>query len=267
MEQTNTSKNERGPNAAFVAVPVGVLFGAPWVSDGALVTYLAVSSHDWWEPARGGRKGYVFPSLRRLAELRRTTIRTIQRHLGELIRAGLVARDVRAGRPSLLYVRASAAQTDHTPMMTAKPTPDKSVVLPATKMSSPNKKQEEGKKNKKYVNGDLESVSRRGFETVGALLSRARPNGVTGDPGKARREYHAHEILGAVGDTGSLGCYRRIAQECPADVIFEALSLVRDTARSGTVRSRGALFVTLVKRLCRARSIPLALGAARGAAL
>ncbi len=65
----------------------------------------------------------------------------------------------------------------------------------------------------------------------------------------------------------SLGCYRRIADGCPQHLVFEALSLVKGAAREGTIRrSRGALFVDLVKRFCRSRNIPLQLGVPHGGA-
>ncbi len=104
MKDTTQRHRNTGARGEFLLVSKALLFGAQGLSDGALLTYLAVASHDWWEPERGARKGYAFPSLRRLAQLRHTTARTIQRHLDELIKGGLIVRRVRPGKPSLLYV-------------------------------------------------------------------------------------------------------------------------------------------------------------------
>ncbi len=158
MEPAQTVKHEGGPKRAFLVVANEVLFGPVRLSDGALVTYLAVSSHDWWEPARGGRKGYVFPSLRRLAELRRTTIRTVQRHLGELIRAGLIVRYVRPGRSNLLQVRQPQGNLQPVAAFAVPTGRDKNDTQPATKMSPP-KKKDERKQDKEHVNGIFKDSS------------------------------------------------------------------------------------------------------------
>ena len=96
------------------------------------------------------------------------------------------------------------------------------------------------------------------------FISHGRRTPLRDDEALARREYLANEILDGVGDASSLGCYRRIAQDCPPHLVFEALSLVKAAAREGTVRkSKGALFVDLVKRLCAASSISLRIGEQR----
>ena len=68
-------------------------------------------------------------------------------------------------------------------------------------------------------------------------------------------------MLSVLGDRHSLGYYRRLAVTVPKDIIFEALSLVRRAVHEGKIRkSRGALFVAIVKRACADRGIPLAFG-------
>jgi hypothetical protein len=54
----------------------------------------------------------------------------------------------------------------------------------------------------------------------------------------------------------SEGYYRRLASTVPKDIIFEALSLVKRAVHEGKIRkSRGALFVAIVKRACAERGV------------
>ena len=72
------------------------------------------------------------------------------------------------------------------------------------------------------------------------------------------RDYLAQEIADKLGDAKSLGCYRKIADKIPQDVIFDVLSSVKDVAHSGKIRqSRGALFVEIIKRYAYGRGIEL----------
>jgi len=101
----------RNPGALdYVIVSKVVLIGYPEVSDGAKVTYWVIYAHDWVERSSGERKGYAYPSLRRLAALRHTTERTIRRHLAELIGALLITRELRPGKPSVLYIEEPAGE-------------------------------------------------------------------------------------------------------------------------------------------------------------
>ena len=73
-----------------------------------------------------------------------------------------------------------------------------------------------------------------------------------------QRNYVAQEIAGKLGDPKSLGCYRKIADKIPQDVIFEVLASVKDVAQSGKIRqSRGALFVEIIKKYAQDRDIDL----------
>src|SRR4051794_6820077 len=84
----------------YVIVSRVVLIGYPQLSDGAKLTYWVIYSHDWYETARGARKGFVYPTVARLAHLRHITERTIQRHLADLIQAKLLTRVERSGKSS-----------------------------------------------------------------------------------------------------------------------------------------------------------------------
>ena len=79
----------------------------------------------------------------------------------------------------------------------------------------------------------------------------------SGDEG----EYLVDEMLSVLGDVESEGYYRRLAATVPKDIIFEALSLVKRAVHEGKIRkSRGALFVAIVKRACAERGMSLASG-------
>jgi len=77
-------------------------------------------------------------------------------------------------------------------------------------------------------------------------------------PSDGEREGLVHEMLSVLQDTDSESYYRRLAATAPKDTIFEALSLVKRAVHEGKIRkSRGALFVAIVKRTCADRGIPL----------
>ena len=68
-------------------------------------------------------------------------------------------------------------------------------------------------------------------------------------------------MLKVLGDRESLGCYRLVAERCPPGLIYQALALVKEAARNGAIRkSKGALFVDIIKRLAKANGVDLPLG-------
>jgi len=63
-------------------------------------------------------------------------------------------------------------------------------------------------------------------------------------------------MLSVLHDTEREGYYRRLAATVPKNIIFEALSLVKRAIHERKIRkSRGALFVTIVKRACADRGV------------
>ena len=75
-------------------------------------------------------------------------------------------------------------------------------------------------------------------------------------PSEAEQQYLVHEMLSVLHDTESEGYYRRLAATVPRNIIFEALSLVKRAVAEGKIRkSRGALFVAIVKRACADRGV------------
>ncbi len=240
----------------FVIVSQAVLLGYPQLSDGAKITYWVIYSHDWYEPARRGRKGYVFPTVRRLAELRHTTPRTVQRHLAELIGVGLLTRVIRRGKPSILYIEEPAQGEASRHQHEQREGGDIAVGGGVTILSP---QQEDETRQTKPINGVEELVMEEGrrtakdFQPIRALLN---PNRFPRLPVKPDL-WLANQIVAETGDARSLGCYRVVAQRCPQALVFEALSLLKEARRDGSIRrSRGALFVGIVRRLCRERGLP-----------
>jgi hypothetical protein len=71
-------------------------------------------------------------------------------------------------------------------------------------------------------------------------------------------EYLAKEMAEKLDDPKSLGCYRKIANKLPQDVIFQVLASVKDAAISGKIRqSKGALFVKIIKEYAQSRGVDL----------
>jgi hypothetical protein len=132
----------------FLVVSRSLLYGYPSVSDSAKLTYWVIYDHDWNVPEQGGRKGYAYPTVARIARLRRTTDRTIQRHLTELIGVHLLTRDFRPGKANILYIEDPAAVLATMPDSSRG---DKNVGGGVTKMS-PHKQEEENQE--KHINGN-----------------------------------------------------------------------------------------------------------------
>ncbi len=240
----------------YVVVSRVVLVGYPELSDGAKLTYWVIYSHDWYEPARGGRKGYVYPTVGRLAQLRHTTARTVQRHLAELIEAGLLTRELRQGKPSIMYIEEPGGEEVERYRREQSEGDDISVGGGATFLSP---QQEDKEKQINPVNAvenalmERGSNVTRGWKPIRALLN---PERLPTSPVK-RTEWLADQIVAQTGDPESLGCYRAVAERCPESLVFEALALLKEARHDGSIRkSRGALFVGIVRRLCRERGRP-----------
>ncbi len=269
MQTSSNSRGEadfevrhRNPAAqTYVVVSRVIVVGYPQLSDGAKVTYLAISSHDWYDQSRGARKGFAFPTVRRLADLRHCTARTVQNHLAELIAAELLTREIRAGKPSILYIEEPSEKELDRYLGEQQTAWGENSFGAGVKISSPHKQEEE--KQEEPVNGN-ESVlmeerkaSTHGLIPLGQVLApkvnQATPT-VT-DEG----EWLVQEMAAQTSDQArmALACYQKIATGCPADLIFEALSILKQARTEGDgVRNRGAFFVATVHRLCRERSIP-----------
>lgn len=227
-----------------------LLFGYRHVPDAAKLTYQVIDSFDWIDGA-GLRKGYAYPAVKTLAEIRGVDERTIQRHLAQLEQVGLITRKDRPGRPSLLVIEdPSGVETqrylaafgqEERGDKSVTPTPDKSV----TPHLEEDKEQE---RQISLTRVEKPSGGEGGYQPIGELVRgrvaslkarlRAHPSA------KAKREYLAQQMVDVLGDEHSLGMYRQIAERFPDHVIFQGLASVREAAKSGSIkRSRGALFV------------------------
>jgi hypothetical protein len=257
----------------YVIVSRVILIGYPQVSDGAKLTYWVIYSHDWYEASRGGRKGYAYPTIGRLARLRNSTERTIQRHLAELIEAELLTREMRPGKASVLYIEEPSSQEVERYLGQFAEGGDNSGGGGVTKMS-PHKQEEEKQINPD--NGVEEAVMEENghagsqWPTIGEILKDRK---IQPEAAASRTDWLAQQMIEQTGDHEGSGCYRVIAGRAPEPVIFEALSLLKEARHEGGVRRPGALFVSIVRRLCEARHLPDPLpkqartGANAGAAL
>lgn len=78
------------------------------------------------------------------------------------------------------------------------------------------------------------------------------------DENQARNDYVARELAKQLDDEKNLACYRMIAAKLPKPLLFETASVVKDIHHQGKVKkSRGALFVDLIKRRAKEKGIAL----------
>jgi DNA-binding MarR family transcriptional regulator len=208
-----------------------ILFGYQQLTDAEKLTYAAIDSFDWPDE-KGERKGYAYPSLCTIARMRNVDERTIRRHLARLESAGLLTREQRAGRPSLLWIEEPSAEESTRYLSTIVIGPDTDVRGGEDTDVRPYKKEE--REEDKTVNGEQSSLKRRPRLSADQL---------------AKREWLAGEMLKVLKDEHSLGFYRKVAQTVPEHRVFEALSEVRIAVTEGSIRrNRGAAFVDLIGR-------------------
>lgn len=211
-----------------------VIFGYRQLTDAEKITYQAIDSFDWPD-SRGERKGYAYPSVETLASLRGVDRRSIFRHINSLEQAGLLKRETRAGRPTLLWIEEPSAEESDRYLSTISIGRDTDVTGRDDTDVTPYKK-EEGEEDK-TVNDEQSS-----------LAERKRRQRLTGEQ-LAKREWLAGEMLKVLQDVHSLGFYRKVAETVPEHRVFEALSEVKLTARERRAHlNRGALFTSLLHR-------------------
>jgi DNA-binding transcriptional ArsR family regulator len=220
----------------FVITSNILLFGYSHVSDSAKITFQVIDSFDW-QDGQGLRKGFAYPSVDHLAAIRSVSDRTIQRHIDELMAAGLLTKEERPGHTNILYIE-DVSEEEAKRYEDSFARGDNNDTPPVTKMSPETIRKEE-----------------RLNDVVETPLFRARA------PSEDEQGYLLDEMLSTLGDVESEGYYRRLASTVPKDIIFEALSLVKRAVHEGKIRkSRGALFAAIVKRACADRGTPLTFG-------
>lgn len=202
-----------------------LLFGYATLTDAEKITYQIIDSFDWADGA-GVRKGYAYPSEKRVAEARRLDERTIRRHFGALERAGLLTRELRPGQPSILWIEDPSTDESERYLSTVAIGPDTDVRDTPDAGVRPYK-EDKGQGRQNLVNAGKERSQKQ----------------------RAKTDWLAGEMLRVLGDRHSLGFYRKVAHTLPAHKVFEALSEVRLADREGRVRtSKGALFVGLIRK-------------------
>src|SRR5437870_1261343 len=88
----------------FVNTSLVLLYCYNSESDAAKITFQVIDAFDWESKETGDSKGFVFPAVETLAKIRHISIRTIQRHISELIHAKLLTRIRRKYKPSILLI-------------------------------------------------------------------------------------------------------------------------------------------------------------------
>ena len=86
---------------------------------------------------------------------------------------------------------------------------------------------------------------------------RGKPNRGVGDPIKELGL--AMEMVEALGDEENKAFYKLIAQKMPPDIIYRALSEIRQEARESGIRNKGAVFTIKIKRSAQELGIDLGL--------
>src|SRR5918998_6807167 len=104
MQETFIFKRRNRLKKHFTNTSNVLLYCYAFVSDAAKITFQVIDGFDWESKDTGESKGYVFPAIETIAKIRHTSVRTIQRHILELIKAQLLTRIRQRNKPSILYI-------------------------------------------------------------------------------------------------------------------------------------------------------------------
>lgn len=265
----------------FVNTSNVLLYCYEALSDASKITFQVIDGFDWEDHETGESKGYVYPAVETLANIRKTSARTIQRHILELIEAKLLTRLRRRNKSSVLYIEEVSEIEINKYFDVIKPKDeanksrnDKNVVShkapETTKMSfAYSNKKDEKKENEINVNEDLKKRKGNGMMSLQGImkqydiekhtLPKNKVKSLQSMPKKRdKRDYYAQEIANTLGDQKSLGCYRVIAEKVPETVIFQALANIKEIWKEGKIKqSRGALFVDIMKQYAQNRGLDL----------
>ncbi len=291
MQEAIIFKRRNRLKKHFVNVSNVLLYCYAFVSDAAKITFQVIDGFDWESKETGESKGYVFPAVETIANIRHTSVRTIQRHISELINAKLLTRIRQRNKPSILYIEevsdeevekyfqyfeANDKKIDFEKLDTSTQSRnDKNVVShkysETTKMSFAYKEEEnEKKENENNVNDNFQFAKpkkRYGLQGMGDIMKRidtlkqkqakALPKKEKPD-GVIKRDYLADEIAKALGDSQSLGAFRKIAELVPERIIREYLAAIKETWQEGKIKkSRGALFISMIREYSNSHHIEL----------
>lgn len=262
----------------FVNTSNVLLYGYQSLSDGAKITYQVIDGFDWESKATGDSKGFVYPSIEKLAQIRAAGKRTVFRHIQELEKASLLTRVRRKYKPSVLYIE-EVSETEAKRYLDSfvdkekqgnnlrnakNGTSTEHREMPKMSFLYMKKENEGLKENEINVNDNFKTFKERKNGGTVALRDILMQYGLKRTaklkkPDKViQRDYLADELADKLSDRKSLGCYRVIADKIPQPVIFEVLGSVRETANAGKIReSRGALFVEIIKKYAESKGIVL----------
>ena len=283
----------------FVNVSNVLLYGYKALSDAAKITYQVIEGFDWEDKETGDSKGFVFPAIEAIAEIRNASKRTVFRHIQELEKIGLLSRVRQRNKPSILYIEevsdeeanaylnryvdkqkpVEAKKQEVAKLRNAKNgTSEEAREMPKMALAymKENEKKENEinvKENLKISEGKNDEQKRSGMQGINDILKRfdavnfssVQKNKISKKTlekqkpeEKVKRDYFANEIATELNDEKSLGCYRVIAEKVPQTVIFEKMASVKELWKDGKIKkSRGALFVDLIKTYCEKKHIDL----------
>lgn len=259
----------------FVNTSNVLLYGYQSLSDGAKITYQLIDSFDWESKETGDSKGFVYPSIEKLAEIRLAGKRTVFRHIKELEKAKLLTRVRRRNRPSVLYIEDVSEEeankylkrfVDRKESTEEKSRSAKNGIsqtmpeVPKMAFAYTRKEEEPLKENEINVN-EKKHLKGNGVDALSDILMQyklKRPQKMEKPDEISKRDYTAEKIADELNDQKSLGCFRVIAEKVPQNVIFEVLASVKETYRAGKIKqSRGALFVEIIKKYAITHNIKL----------
>jgi hypothetical protein len=227
------------------------------VSPGAKLAYVMLLSY-------AHSQDRCFPGQERLAADIGAGVRSVVRYLQELVKLSLLRVKRRGlGKTNVYYL---TAWSKPRPSVDADPAEGQVPDIPSrsgdANLALPKMSNRQTEKNKSYKNKTYNAVKEPYMEersthhdwtSVADIVSATSLSPVF----QEREEWLAGEILAQTEDAHSLGCYRLIARSCPQGLVFEALAELRQERRAGQVRvNRGALFVTIIRRLCSSHHLP-----------
>lgn len=232
------------------------------ISPGAKLAYVMLLSY-------AHKVDRCFPGQRRLAADMGVAVRSVIRYMQELVKVSLLRVKRRGlGLTNVYYltrwskprVPAEASPGDADQHEAGIHSEDDRLSLP----QMPDRHREKNKSEQDKISNAVSktSLEERGVRSewapVGQLVAKMR----TASTAQLDHErWLAEQILAQTGDQHSLGCYRLVARACPQGLIFDALSELKQARHSGQVkRSRGALFLSIVRRLCSEQGLPDPLG-------
>src|SRR6266436_77515 len=177
----------------FVITSNVLLYGYKTLSAEAKITFQIINGYDWEDKETGESKGYVFPAIETLADIRGTSLRTIYRHIEELMKAGLLTRQQRSHKSSYLFIEDISEEEKNQYLEKfvyktkkreeSQKSIDKNVnreeASHLTKMSIDNSKEEEKKEHEINVNGHFKKTEqekpeekRYGMQGIHDILKR-----------------------------------------------------------------------------------------------